>query len=184
MNETLRTIFERRSVRAFSDKAINDDDLSAVLKAACYAPSALNSQAWHFTALRSPEILAALNDAVKSTSDSATVERITKRGNGSFNFFYNAPVLVIVSCDAHKTPYPQADCSCALQNMFLAAHSLGIGSCWINQLTAHSFAPAIRNVLSAAGVPPQNTVYGCAALGYAAAVLPPKDRAKGTINIV
>ena len=76
----------------------------------------------------------------------------------------DAPVLVIASNEPTRTG--GMDCACALQNMFLAAHSLGIASCWINQLSYTCDAPEVRAYLKRLGVPTVHKVYGCAALGY------------------
>ena len=77
------------------------------------------------------------------------------------------------------------DCACAMQNIFLAAKSLGIGSCWINQLGQTYDDPEVRAFLTKLSIPENHRVYGCAALGYAAAA-PVKERqlAEGTVTII
>jgi nitroreductase len=65
-----------------------------------------------------------------------------------------------------------SDCALALGNMFLAAHALGIGSCWVNQLGSACGEPGFRAFLTELGVPPGNYVYGGAAFGHAAGGLP------------
>ena len=57
--------------------------------------------------------------------------------------------------------------ACAMENIFLAAHSLGIGSVWINQLQGICDEPSIREILNDFGIPADHIVYGMAALGYA-----------------
>ena len=84
--------------------------------------------------------------------------------NEDYCCYYDAPVLVIASNEPTRTG--GMDCACALQNMFLAAHSLGIASCWINQLSYTCDAPEVRAYLKRLGVPTVHKVYGCAALGY------------------
>ena len=64
--------------------------------------------------------------------------------------------------------WSREDNACALENAFLAAHSHGVGSVWINQMLEICDAPAIRALLDELGVPAGHTVYGMAALGYAA----------------
>lgn len=186
MNAVMKALLERRSCRSYDlTKSVKEEDLFAVLKAGTYAPSAMNTQAWHFTVVQSAEKLAQLNDAVYAAMNEADRTRISARAaDNRFNFYYNAPILIIVSCDEKATPYPEADCACALQNMFVAATSLGLATCWINQLTHTSFEPSIRAVLNAFGVPQNNKVYGCAALGYALKESPLKDRAPHTVNFV
>ena len=78
------------------------------------------------------------------------------------------------------------DCACAIENMFLAATSLGIASCWINQLGTTCDDPEVRAYLTSLGVPENHKVYGCVALGYKAegALLKEKTVKAGTITIV
>ena len=68
MNAVMKVLLERRSVRSYdSEKKVSESDLMNVLKAAAYAPSAMNKQAWHFTVVTNREKLLALNAAVKKT---------------------------------------------------------------------------------------------------------------------
>lgn len=77
------------------------------------------------------------------------------------------------------------DCACAIENMFLAACSLGIGSCWINQLGTTCDDPQVRELLTELGVPENHKVYGCVALGYKAEGAPMKEKVvkAGTVTI-
>ena len=79
----------------------------------------------------------------------------------------------------------QCDCTLVLGNIFLAAYSLGLGSCWVNQLGILSNEPGFRSTLDALGVPSGNTVYGCACLGYPDGPHPaPPPRREHTVNYV
>lgn len=184
-NQVMNTILERRSVRKFTDQAVGDEELHAICQAAAYAPSAMNRQAWHFTVVSNREKLLRLNAAVKTTMADSDVERIRARStDGTYNFYYNAPVLIIVSCSPDAL-YPREDTGCALENIFLAAASLNLGSCWINQLgNGASEAPVVRAVLDEMDVPKNNRVYGCAAIGYPAETVAAKARALDTVNFV
>lgn len=163
MNE----ILIRRSCRAYTPAAIDEDKLTKILEAANYAPSAMNNQDRQFTAIVNQDLLARLNAAVESTVSAETSERIRGRLGGVFSFFYNAPVLIVAS---HRPDAlaPEADCACSLQNIFLEATALGLGSCWINQLCTLCDEPAVREVLTEAGIPTDHKVYGCASIGHAA----------------
>lgn len=59
-----------------------------------------------------------------------------------------------------------ADAGCAMQNIMLMAHSLGVASCWINQMKDTNGDPAVRALLDGYGVPADHDVQCCAALGY------------------
>lgn len=163
-------IFARRSCRAYTNAPVEDDKLTRILEAANYAPSAMNNQDRQFTAISNKALLSQLNTAVEGTVSPEAAERIKSRMGGIFSFFYNAPVLIITS-HFRSALEPAADCACALQNVFLAATSLGLGSCWINQLSSLCDVPEIREILTEAGVPTDHAVFGCAAIGYPAADL-------------
>lgn len=186
-NQVMKTILERRSCRLFDTaKKVSEQDLFTVLKAGAYAPSAMNTQSWRFTVVESAQKLQELNAAMLARMDIAARERATQRaGNRPVSPFYNAPVMIVVSLKNGASPYPEADAACALQNMFLAATSLGLGTCWINQLRGADVTdPHVGGVLRDFGVPEDHTVYGCCALGYADAESPLKDRAPNVVHIV
>ncbi len=183
-NEVLKAIHERRSIRSFTSQPIPVEDIHLILEAARVAPSGMNGQTWHFTAIQDEEKLAELNRRIKVAFSESTEKRLQERGTSqSYCCYYHAPALVIVSNEPTQW-WAGMDCACALQNIFLAAHSLQIGSCWINQLGTTCDHPVVREYLTALGVPTDHTVYGCAALGYADSY--PKERKlqEGTITIV
>lgn len=187
MNEIIRSIEQRRSVRQFQQKQIREEHLQAILQAGRYAPSAVNAQDWHFLAIQNKQTLDRLNEIVKGIYAQSGEARIRERGlDAQYSFFYRAPAFVIVSYKRKtRSTAPLADCACALQNMFLAAHSLGIGSCWIKALTRLDSESAVQQFLGARGVPKGNRIYGCAALGYPQGDLPPTPaRKSGNILIL
>lgn len=186
MNATIKNILERRSVRSFDlEKQVPDSALTDIVKAAAYAPSAMNAQAWHFTVVQNAEMLSRLNDATKSEMANSDIERIRARtADNAYNFYYHAPVLIIVSM-SNGALYPREDAGCCMQNMMLAAASLGLGSCWINQLgNGMSEKPQVRAVLDEMKVPSENKVYAALAVGYALKSSPLKDRVHGAVNFV
>lgn len=186
MNTTIKTILERRSVRAYDTaKAVPESMLTEIVKAGAYAPSAMNRQAWHFSVVQNKELLNKLNAAVKALASESEEERIRARSaDDTYNFYYNAPVLIIVSM-SNEALYPREDAGCAMENMMLAATSLSLGSCWINQLgNGASENAQVRAALDEAGVPKDNKVYAALAVGYALKSSPLKDRAHGIVNFV
>lgn len=164
MNPVIEAILQRRSVRAFSGKRIPDADLELIAKCAAYAPSALNRQKWHFTVLHSEKQINALAKVMRETL-----------GLGDSYCFYGPDALIIASAPRDYS-FAVQDCSCALENIFLAAHSLGIGSVWINQLSDAGACDnrEIRKVLDSFGFPKDDVAVGMASLGYPAPDLPPR----------
>ena len=142
MNEVLETIRRRRSVRRFSPEPLPEEVLAAVIEAGRQAPCGGNSRTTHFMVIRSCEAREELRrlavrefarmEAAEDTYKSLK-KAILSSKKGDYVYDYRAPVLVVT---ANRVGYPNAmaDCACALENMMLAAASLDVGSCWINQL--------------------------------------------------
>lgn len=131
VNETIKIIKQRRSIRSFKDEQIKEEELQAVLEAGLYAPNA-GDQAWHFTVIQKKELLSRLNSAAKEAAKQLNIEHLKELGNNAkFDCLYGAPALIIVSGN-ELAPMPlEADCAAATQNMLLAAESIGLGTCWI-----------------------------------------------------
>lgn len=187
MNEVLRNIHARRSIRKYQDKQVPRDVLEQIIEAGLRAPSAMNRQPWHLTVVRGRAHTDRINAELKAAVGRMPENRYKSLvGKESYYAGYKAPTLILVSADPAASLMGEADCACLLQNIFLAAHSLGVGSCWINQLGSVCGEPGFRALLDSLGVPSANFVYGTAALGYAADDANPKEppRRQGTVNWV
>ena len=131
MNEVLNVIKKRRSVRTYTKEQVSQENLDLIIEAGIYAPTANNEQPWHFTVIQNAEMLARINAECSRAMALSDNEWIRKAGaNPAFRVTYNAPTLIIVSGKNEATSF-QADCSAAIENMILAAASLGIGSVWL-----------------------------------------------------
>jgi nitroreductase len=185
MNEVIQNILSRRSVRSFTEEQISDENLNTLLEAAKYAPSGMGRQGWHFTVVQNKEKMETLISAVKELMLNSSEERFQKMGsNPDFNPFYNAPTVIITSYD-NTAATIDADCAVALENIFLAAHSLNISSCWIHILAYFGNDPKVRSILTELGVPQDYQLSGSAALGISDKPLPQAaPRKEGTVNIV
>lgn len=185
-NEVLENIKARRSVRAYTAQQVEQEDLLAILEAATYAPSGMHLETWHFTALQDAGKLEELNERIKGAFAKSDDKHLQERGHSkTYCCYYHAPTLIIVSNESTQW-WAGMDCACAIENMFLAARSLGIGSCWINQLGTTCDDPQVREFITSLGVPADHKVYGCVALGYADPKVPMKEKSvkAGTITIV
>lgn len=135
MNEVLKTIRNRRSVRTYLPTQITQEDLDLIIESGIYAPSGHNDQPWHFTIIQNKEILKHINDKSKELMAQSEISWIKNMGsNPKVNLIYDAPTLIIVSGNKNALS-PKVDCSAAIQNMLLAAESLNIGSVWIGLIT-------------------------------------------------
>jgi len=128
MNDVLKIIKSRRSVRNYSPEQISQEHMDLILESAIFAPSAGNGQPWHFTVIQNPDLLRYVNDTTREILAKSDKEWMRNFGlNPDFKVAYNAPCLIIIS--GRKGEFdPNADCAFAMENMMLAAESLGIGS--------------------------------------------------------
>jgi nitroreductase len=121
-NEVLKAIRGRRSVLRFSDAAVSDDQLNAILEAGRWAPSYINSQPWGFVVVRDAAVRAKIGSVLK---------RVTISWQG----FAQAPVIIVVTVDASLDPrHHVEDGAAAAQNMAIMAHSLGLSTFWAGVL--------------------------------------------------
>lgn len=153
MNEVMKNILTRVSVRDFTEKSVAKADVETMLEAALHAPSGMGKQTWNFVAVLNRELIIELADIMGR-----------ELGREGYNL-YNATALIIPSNEPDSL-WGRDDNACALQNIFLSAKSMGIGSVWINQLSGACDNKAIREMLTKLSVPENHVVYGMAALGY------------------
>lgn len=173
MNEVINSILTRRSIRKYKDTQVSDEDLNTILECAQYAPSGMNNQGWYFTVVQNKDMLKKIKTVVS--------EALAKPAD--FDPFYNSPTIIIVSNSSNITP--EADSALAIENIFLSAHSLGIGSCWINILNGLRDNPKVQELFKELQIPENSTVYGSVSLGYNAGEEPSAPpRKTGTVTIL
>ena len=170
MNEVLQNMLTRRSVRAFADTPVESEKLKTILQAATYAPSGMGKQSWHFTVVQKKEQIQKLAAVMAEALQKPEYD------------LYRPACMILVSGEKENGNH-LADTGCAMENIMLMAHALGLGSCWVNQLKELSDVPAVRAVLDGFGVPQDHGVYAIAVLGYPAGDLPqPKPRREGVVH--
>lgn len=172
MNQIYENIITRRSCRAFTNQEIKKEDLDLILQAGIYAPSGMNYQSWQFTVIRKQENIEKLAKVIQ------------KAANRAENYNLYAPKVIILVSNDRDNVNGLADASCAMENMFLMAHSLGIASCWINQLRGICDVPEVREMLDSFGIPENHLVWGIADLGYAAVPAKKMDRNEDVIKFI
>ncbi|MDD7795227.1 nitroreductase family protein [Clostridium sp. 'White wine YQ'] len=174
MNEVLKAIEARRSIRAYKPEQIKDEELNEILRAGNLAPSAMNQKPWNFTVVQNKELIGKLNDFCKKA--------MQRDNNKDLDLFYNAPTLIVVSSDA-KAIAPEIDGALALGNMFLAAESLGIGSCWIHAVKALYTTEEGKELIKELNLPEGYSIIGSGVFGYKVAPAN-TPRKEGTVNII
>ncbi len=157
--ELFECIKTRRSVRDFFDKPVEKEDLGRILEAGKQAPSAGNQQTWRF--------IIVTDRGLKLQIANACIQQM---------WVSHAPVIIAVCAEVEKLKrfyeergeklYSIQSCAAAIQNMLLAAHSLGLGACWVSAFDEIRLSQLL-------GIPGGVTVQAIIPVGYAARV--PKE---------
>ena len=153
MNEAMKTLYERRSIRRYQSKQITREELDAVVRAGVCAPSGKNRQS---------AIIVAVQD--KATRDELSRLNAAVLGTQS-DPFYGAPTVLVVLADANS-PYAVEDGSHVLGNLMNAAKAIGLGSCWINRAKEVFASDAGKALLKKWGVEGDWIGIGHCILGY------------------
>ncbi|MCJ7632959.1 nitroreductase family protein [Candidatus Bathyarchaeota archaeon] len=154
----LETILSRRSIRRYEKKEIQNDVLAKILEAGRQAPSAVNRQPYHFIVLT--------DDNIKN-----------ELSKGFFNRLIKDSAITIVGCantgDLLTGKWSIVDTTIALQNMVIAAWTMGIGSCWIGDFNEDKVKQLLK-------IPDKWNVVALVSFGYPAEQ--PKPRSKKSIT--
>lgn len=170
--ETIKCILSRRSHRAYLAKKVEKEKLEKIIECARFAPSAINNQERHFSVVSNELWLNKMSEII--------AKHLNRE---SYHVSYHAPTLILVSSKKDREFYIK-DASCALENIFLSATDLGLGSCWINQLSIDDLYSDKKflNLLKEAGVKEDYKVYGAAAIGYPVSEVLPKERKENSVT--
>jgi nitroreductase len=177
MNPVIDNIKNRRSIRRYSDKKVSKKIIKELIEIGKYAPSSHNRQPWSFTVVND-QMVDSLSLDIKKWYNSVTklsfplsfikevkksVDEMTKRVKSERDlFFYHAPCVIVIHAPNKK--FFLQDCSCAAQNIMLAARSLGVGSCWIGFADiVFNNNPLLKKKLK---IPISHKVMATIALGY------------------
>jgi nitroreductase len=147
--ETQQAIMTRRSIRAFKDTPVSDEQLKTLLDAAMNAPSAGDGRPWHFVI----------------TTDRAKLDALAAGVDEGNAMFKQAQAAVLICLDESLEGFKGfgvQDCSCAAQNLQLAAHDLGLGTVWIAIINVPPRTASCRAVL---GVPEEIAPFALFPLG-------------------
>lgn len=142
----LENIAERKSVRKYLNKSVEEDKIDAIVKAGMAAPSGMDRRPWEFVVVTDREAL----DSMAAKLPYAKM-------------LTNAPLAIVVCGDTTRSSYWYLDCSAATQNVLLAAEALGLGAVWT---AAYPYEDRIDVVRQNTGLP-ENIVPLCVIpIGY------------------
>ena len=173
MNEVLKVLKERRSIRAFRPEQLKKEDLDAIVEAGLYAPSAKNLQETKLVVVQDGDTIAQL-------------ERLNNQilGNEAGHPFYGAPMLIAVLSDSGYPCWLQ-DGALVMGNLMNAAAALGVASCWINRAMETFELPEGKALLAEWGLGENWKGVGNCILGYTdQAVLGDKARKEDRVLYV
>ncbi|MEY8532126.1 nitroreductase family protein [Blautia pseudococcoides] len=171
MNAVMENILTRRSIRAFQNKEIPKNELEQIVQAGLYAPSGQNRQTWKFTVVTDRDKIRKLAEVIGR-----------KLGRDGYDMY--SPQVLVIPSNEKENRHSMEDNACALENIFLAAHSFGIGSVWINQMRDLCQESEVREILNSWDIPRSHKVFGMAALGYAAASENKEVKKTGEVHFV
>ena len=140
--ELLEAIKTRRAIRRFKKDPVPPELIEKLLEAARWAPSSINCQPWEFVVVTNPE----------------TKQRMS-RAFVIGPFLNEAPLVIVVAVDRLKSTCPVQDGSIAAYAIWLAAHDLGLGACWVNPTVQFG----IKRIL---GIPFNKRLVSVIAIGY------------------
>ena len=163
MNNTIKDIITRRSVKKYLDKPVEMELVEQIVTAGTYAPSGMNQQ--------SPVIIAITNKEMRDRLSRMNLDVLIKNNmrasSGHADPFYGAPVVLVVL--AKKSIGTNIyDGSLVMENMMIAAHSLGLGSCWIHRAKETFETEEGKKILHEFGLDDEYVGIGNCIVGYAA----------------
>ena len=155
MNEVIKAIKERRSIRKFKSGMLPKEIIDKVIESGLYAVSGKGQQ--------SPIIISVTNKELRDK-----LSKMNCKIGGweeDFDPFYNAPVVLVVLAPKDWATYIY-DGSLVIGNMMLAAHSLNIGSCWIHRAKQEFESEEGKEILKSLGINGNYEGIGHCVLGY------------------
>lgn len=172
MNETLQVIRSRRSVKKYKDTPVAKELIEKIVEAGTCAPSGLNKQ--------SPIILAVTNKEVR---DKLSFLNAGKDPFKRSDPFYGAPVVLVVLADKSVPTYLY-DGSLVMENMLLAAHSLGLGACWIHRAKETFAMEEGKEILRSLGIEGDYEGIGNCIVGYPDTIPADKPRKENWVYYI
>ncbi len=155
MNDVMKAMLERRSIRRYTDEMPSEGMINDIITCGLYAASGRNFQCVKIIAVTNKE----------KRDQIAEVNRQIGGWDEGFDPFYGAPVILIVIADKTK-PNHVYDGSLVMGNLMLAAHSLGLGGCWIHRAKQEFEGDFGKNMLEELGITGEWEGIGHLALGY------------------
>jgi len=177
--ELLEAIRQRRAMRAYTPKAVEEATVRDLLEAAVQAPSASNLQPWSFAVIQDRALLRELSEEAKATlAHDPHWKSHLPLTDPAFDIFYGASTLVVI-CAKREGFCPVGDCYLAGENLMLAACALGLATCPVGLARDVLQAPSMKKRF---GIPPEEQPVLPIVVGYPAVAMPQTKRAAPVIR--
>ena len=128
MNETQRSIMERRSTRGFSETALTQTEIQTLIDAALASPTACNYQDWHFIFLSNRELMRSFSAEYREML-LKTLSPDARNAKTNYDVFFGAPLVVFITLpETPRSRFAEVDAGIAVENLALSALGMGLGS--------------------------------------------------------
>ena len=128
MNETQKSIMERRSTRGFSETALTQTEIQTLIDAALASPTACNYQDWHFIFLSNREMMRSFSAEYRETLFK-TLSPDARNAKADYDVFFGAPLVVFITLpETPRSRFAEVDAGIAVENLALSAQGMGLGS--------------------------------------------------------
>lgn len=144
----IEAIMTRRSIRKFEKRSVSENDVKTIIEAAMMAPSARNTQPWHFIVIKDRDFLS----CVKDINPHAAMAAESDLG-----------ILVCADMNLQYDGYWPQDCGAAVENLLLAAHGLGLGAVWTGVYPKEDRVKGFKEKL---GIPEHIIPFAFIPIGY------------------
>jgi nitroreductase len=162
INTVIETILNRKSVRQYTGRPVSREDLTRLVRAGMAAPCSYNKRCWYFVVIDDSSVIAGL-----------------MKGLPNAQMMASAGQAIVVLADVNlshggaEVPYWIQDCSAAVENILIAAESMGLGACWTGVCPRDERVAFVRRVLGT----PDNIVPFCViAIGYSTGEERPQEK--------
>ena len=174
MNEVLKALKERRSIRSFKDELPSKQLIDQIIEAGLYAPSGMNKQETIILCITNKDLIEKFKKANRQIGNYAE----------DVDPFYGAPVILVVLSKLGNTNYIY-DGALVMGNLMNAAHGLGLGSIWINRARQEFETDEFKQILKDLNIEGEYEAIGHCAIGYIDGENPkPSDRKENRVYYI
>lgn len=166
MNDLVRNVLTRRSVRNFDARQISDFELNVIIEAGQFLSEGKEDPLWHFTVIQNSVVLKRVEEISLRLLPHGGQEHMKElHGGARFNLFGNAPTMIIIS-GRRRDMEMQDAASIAFGNMMLAADNIGVSACWTHSVEMLFRRAEGAEIIEEIGIPEDYAPMSAGVFGY------------------